>query len=73
MLIPEAKRSSKFGASSVQGMFIGYQNNSTYRVLVDDKVVTSMNVTFVENKLQVSNQTSDLQPEVGPELLAEPL
>ena len=73
MLIPEAKRSSKFGARSVQGTFIGYQNNSTYRVLVDDKVVTSMNVTFVENKLQVSNQTSDLQPEVGPELLAEPL
>eukprot|EP00963_Diacronema_lutheri_P002901 scaffold228_cov437-Pavlova_lutheri.AAC.7 len=72
VLIPEAKRSSKFGARSVPGIFIGYQNNSTYRVLVDDKVVTSRNVFFVENKLPVSKQTSDSQPEVVAYLLAEP-
>eukprot|EP00963_Diacronema_lutheri_P005134 scaffold379_cov383-Pavlova_lutheri.AAC.8 len=72
VLIPEAKRSSKFGARSVPGIFIGYQNNSTYRVLVDDKVVTSRNVSFVENKLPVSKHTSDSQPEVVADLLAEP-
>ena len=50
VLIPPEKRKNKFSAWSVRGTFIGYQNSSTYRILVDSKVILSRNVTFVEDK-----------------------
>ena len=38
VLIPPEKRTSKFTTRLVKGVFIGYHNNSTYRVLVNGKV-----------------------------------
>lgn len=72
VLVPEAKRTSKFASRSVRGVFLGYQNNSTYRVLVDDKILTSRNVSFVEDKLGILEQAPNGQPDVVADLLPEP-
>eukprot|EP00963_Diacronema_lutheri_P006085 scaffold515_cov339-Pavlova_lutheri.AAC.7 len=75
VLIPPEKRKNKFSARSVVGTFIGYQNSSTYRILVDNKVTLSRNVTFFEDKFsgQSVNEKQSLEsPQIVPDLLPEP-
>jgi len=75
VLIPPEKRTSKFSARSVKGVFIGYHNNSTYRVLVNGKIVLSRNVRFVEDKFSGQSFNQDkgqLSKQVIPDLLPEP-
>ena len=75
VLIPPEKRKNKFSARSVRGTFIGYQISSTYRILVDNKVILSRNVTFVEDKFSgqsVNGKQSLDKPQIVPNLLPEP-
>eukprot|EP00963_Diacronema_lutheri_P002609 scaffold178_cov398-Pavlova_lutheri.AAC.3 len=75
VLIPPEKRSSKFSARSVKGTFIGYHNSSTYRVLVDNKIALSRNVSFVEDKFSSQSMNESQTPDstqVVPDLLPEP-
>eukprot|EP00963_Diacronema_lutheri_P000304 scaffold22_cov401-Pavlova_lutheri.AAC.3 len=75
VLIPLEKRSSKFSARSVKGTFTGYHNSSTYRVLVDDKIALSRNVSLVEDKFSTKSLNQSQTPDstqVVPYLLREP-
>ena len=51
VLKPEPKRIGKFEPKSERGIFIGYENTTTYRVLLEDRLTTSINVRFIEEKM----------------------
>ena len=74
VLVPTEKRIGKFGPKSVEGTFLGYENSSTYRVLVKDQIVLSRNVEFVESTPgPAANQSQqDLEGQVLPDLFPEP-
>lgn len=46
--IPEERRSSKLNPKSMKGKLVGYTDTG-YKILVDDKVLVSRHVKFVEN------------------------
>lgn len=61
VLKPEAKQNGKFEPRSERGIFIGYENSTTYRVLLSNRMVTSRNVRFVENRMGQYNWPTDEQ------------
>eukprot|EP00963_Diacronema_lutheri_P002830 scaffold220_cov678-Pavlova_lutheri.AAC.1 len=48
-----AKQIGKFEPRSEKGIFIGYENSTTYRILLPDRMVTSRNVRFIEDQMGV--------------------
>eukprot|EP00963_Diacronema_lutheri_P010374 scaffold1042_cov345-Pavlova_lutheri.AAC.3 len=74
VLIPAEKRIGKFGPKSAEGTFLGYENSSTYRVLVKDQIVLTKTVEFVEStpRLVANQSQQDLEGQVLPELFPEP-
>lgn len=51
VLKPKEKVNGKFDKRSEKGIFIGYENSSTYRVLLSNRLVTSRNVKFNERRM----------------------
>eukprot|EP00963_Diacronema_lutheri_P007771 scaffold671_cov394-Pavlova_lutheri.AAC.1 len=73
VLKPEPKINGKFDTRSEKGIFIGYENSSTYRVLLDKRLVTSHNVRFNEFKMgQYNRQSDDTTTFYQDELISEP-
>eukprot|EP00963_Diacronema_lutheri_P012953 scaffold2128_cov316-Pavlova_lutheri.AAC.1 len=70
--VPEEKRSGKLAPRAQEAVFIGYENSSTYRFLVNGQLVLSRTAEFFESepgKLPGSFGTQEL---VIPDLLVEP-
>ena len=70
--VPEEKRTGKLAPRAQEAVFIGYENSSTYRFLVNGQLVLSRTATFFENDpgdLHLSFGTQEL---VIPDLLVEP-
>lgn len=51
VLKPEPRRTGKFEPKSERGIFIGYENTTTYRILLEDRLTTSRNVRFIEERM----------------------
>ena len=73
VLKPEAKVDGKFDTRSEKGIFIGYENTSTYRVLLNNRLVTSHHVKFNEQKMgQYNREKTDVTTSYLDEMMDEP-
>jgi len=74
VLKPTAKQTGKFEPRSERGIFIGYENSTTYRILLEDRLVTSRNVRFIEDTMGKYTRPIENQQEYEPmsDLRAEP-
>jgi len=74
VLKPVPKQTGKFEPRSEKGIFIGYENSTTYRILLEDRMVTSRNVRFIESNMGVYTRPSDEPTELTfqEELKSEP-
>eukprot|EP00963_Diacronema_lutheri_P012506 scaffold1797_cov453-Pavlova_lutheri.AAC.1 len=59
VLKPKEKWTSKFEPRSEKGIFIGYENSTTYRVLLSNRLVTSRNVRFNEEQMGQYNRSTE--------------
>ena len=62
VLKPEGKIGGKFEPKSEKGIFIGYENTATYRVLLNNRLATSRNVRFNEEKMGEYNRPETNEP-----------
>ena len=72
MHVPEEKRTGKLAQRAQEAVFIGYENSSTYRFLVNEQLVLSRTATFFENDPGNLNMSFGTQELVIPDLLVEP-
>lgn len=73
VLKPEPKITGKFDTRSEKGIFIGYENTSTYRILLNNRLVTSHHVRFNEDKMgQYTPDSTDIITTYQEDLITEP-
>jgi len=73
VLKPEPKITGKFDTRSEKGIFIGYENTTTYRVLLSNRLVTSHHVRFNEKKMgEYTRDSADTATPYQEDLITEP-
>ena len=73
VLKPESKIAGKFDTRSEKGVFIGYENTGTYRVLLSNRLVTSHHVRFNEEKMgEYTRDPADTVTPYQEDLITEP-